>query len=212
VGSFDIELVQEGIEAGLLLQTVHARRARGFLLQSEVHAFMAAVLLWQSGLDAFDSDAGAEPPDRELGEIGRATSGPVMQLSIPLPDLVRGRRQRREKQRSESASRAATRRLSALILIELGAEASGSMADRGRFGHATPLSLKASPTCEREGAVARRLGPSKHRDHPRIGTNYAFSHIDLVSLTTQIEVCLNDRSSPTQCAILALHCFEVPRG
>ena len=30
---------------------------------------MAAVLLWLSGLDAFDSDAEAEPPDRELGEI-----------------------------------------------------------------------------------------------------------------------------------------------
>jgi hypothetical protein len=69
VGSFDIELVQEGIEAGLLLQAVHTWRARGFLLQSEVHAFMAAVLLWLSGLDAFDSDAEAEPPDRELGEI-----------------------------------------------------------------------------------------------------------------------------------------------
>ena len=66
---FGIELLDEGIEAGLLLQAVHAWWSGGFLLQGEVHALVAAVLLRVAWLDAFDCDAEAEPPDRELGEI-----------------------------------------------------------------------------------------------------------------------------------------------
>jgi hypothetical protein len=34
-----------------------------------MHALVAAVLLRMPGLDAFDGDAEAEPPDRELEEI-----------------------------------------------------------------------------------------------------------------------------------------------
>ncbi len=66
---FDIEFAHEVVETGLLLKAVEAWRACGFLLQGEVHALMAAVLLRLAGLDAFDGDAEAQPPDRELGEI-----------------------------------------------------------------------------------------------------------------------------------------------
>ena len=66
---FGIELVHEVVEAGLLLQAVQAWRAGGFLLQGEVHALVAAVLLRMARLDALDGDAEAQPPDRELGEI-----------------------------------------------------------------------------------------------------------------------------------------------
>ena len=67
--SLGVELVHEGVEAGLLLEAVAAWRAGGFLLQGEVHALVAAVLLGTAWLDAFDGDAEAEPPDRELGEV-----------------------------------------------------------------------------------------------------------------------------------------------
>ena len=50
---FGIELADEGIEALLLLQAVGARRPGCFLLESEVHALVASVLLRMAGLDAF---------------------------------------------------------------------------------------------------------------------------------------------------------------
>jgi hypothetical protein len=55
--TFVVELFQEGIELGLLLQQIGASGPGGFLLESQVHAFMPAVLLWISGLNAFDADA-----------------------------------------------------------------------------------------------------------------------------------------------------------
>ena len=45
-----VELLDEGIEAGLLLQAVHAGRAGRLLLEGEVHALVAAVLLGRPGL------------------------------------------------------------------------------------------------------------------------------------------------------------------
>src|SRR5262249_41597872 len=51
VRAFGIELAHEGIEAGLLLQAVAAGRA-GFLLQGQVHALVAAILLRMAWLDA----------------------------------------------------------------------------------------------------------------------------------------------------------------
>ena len=62
--AFGVELADEGVEAGLLLEAVHARRAGGFLLQGQVHALVAAVLLRMAGLDALDGDAEPQPPDR----------------------------------------------------------------------------------------------------------------------------------------------------
>jgi hypothetical protein len=69
VGSFGIELVSEGVEAGLLLETVETWWPGCFGLQREVHALVAAVLLGLAGLDALDGNAEPEPPDGELGEI-----------------------------------------------------------------------------------------------------------------------------------------------
>ena len=46
----------ELIERGLLLQEVLARRLSGFLLEGQVHAFVATVLLWVSRFDALDAD------------------------------------------------------------------------------------------------------------------------------------------------------------
>jgi hypothetical protein len=44
-------------------------RAGCLLLEGEVHALVAAVLLRMAGLDALDRNAEAKPPDRELGEV-----------------------------------------------------------------------------------------------------------------------------------------------
>ncbi len=64
--SFVIELFQESVELGLLLQDVGARWPGGFFLQRQVHALMPPVLLRMTGPNAFDRDAQAQPPDREL--------------------------------------------------------------------------------------------------------------------------------------------------
>jgi hypothetical protein len=37
--------------------------------EGQVHAFMPAILLRMTGLDAFDGDAQTQPPDGELGEV-----------------------------------------------------------------------------------------------------------------------------------------------
>ena len=80
--SFGVELLHEGVEAGLLLEAVHARRPGGFLLEGEVHALVAAVPLRLSWLDALDRDAEPEPPDGELGEVEEGVgAGKGMPLS-----------------------------------------------------------------------------------------------------------------------------------
>ena len=66
---FGVELGREGVEAGLLLQGVGAGRSSGFLLEREVHALVAAVLLRVAWLDALDRDAEPEPPDRQPGQV-----------------------------------------------------------------------------------------------------------------------------------------------
>jgi len=64
VGTFVVEDLDELIEPGLLLQKIPGRRLGGFFLQREMHAFVAAVLLWVTWLDPFDADvkSAACPP------------------------------------------------------------------------------------------------------------------------------------------------------
>lgn len=63
MGPFIVEFCDEVVEPGLLLQAVCARRSGCFLLQGQVHALVAAVLLGMTRLDAFDVDAQSQPPD-----------------------------------------------------------------------------------------------------------------------------------------------------
>jgi hypothetical protein len=58
--------LDEAIELGLLLKKVLRSRPGRFLLQREVHAFVATVLLRVAGLDALKADPQAQPPHREL--------------------------------------------------------------------------------------------------------------------------------------------------
>jgi hypothetical protein len=69
VRPFGIEFLNKVVEAGLLLQTVHSGRSGCFFPQCEMHALVAAVLLWVARLDALDGDAEPQPPHREFGEI-----------------------------------------------------------------------------------------------------------------------------------------------
>ena len=52
-----VEVADEVVEAGLLDEEVLGSRLGGFLLEREVHALVAAVLLGMAGLDALDVDA-----------------------------------------------------------------------------------------------------------------------------------------------------------
>ena len=72
MGTLGVELLQECIEAGLLLQTVEPGRPGGFLLQGQVHALKTAVLLGMAWLNAFDRDAEPEPSDGEFRQLKRA--------------------------------------------------------------------------------------------------------------------------------------------
>src|SRR5215217_7306773 len=89
--SFEIELVNEGVEALLLLQRVHAGRTSGLLLEREVHALVATVLLRMPRLDALDRDAEAQPPDRELGEIEQGIRAGEGNAVVGAGNVSRGR-------------------------------------------------------------------------------------------------------------------------
>jgi hypothetical protein len=58
-----VEDVDKFVKAGLLLQEIGSCRLGGLFFQSEMHAFMTAVLLRVGRLDAFNADPQAEPPD-----------------------------------------------------------------------------------------------------------------------------------------------------
>ena len=56
----------EVIEALLLLQEVERGGLGGFILERQVHALVASILLRMSRLDALNVDAQSQPPHREL--------------------------------------------------------------------------------------------------------------------------------------------------
>src|SRR5262249_49239926 len=62
VRAFAVEHVDETVEAFLLREEVRSPRAGGLLLEREVHALVAAVLLGVGGLDAFVTDTEPAPP------------------------------------------------------------------------------------------------------------------------------------------------------
>jgi hypothetical protein len=55
--SFVIKLLQEGVELGWLSQNVGARRASGFFLQGQMHAFMPAILLGMARPDPLNGNS-----------------------------------------------------------------------------------------------------------------------------------------------------------
>ena len=59
VWPFLVVVVDELVEASLLDEEVPGRRLGGFLLEGQMHTFVAAVLLGMTGLDALDVDAEA---------------------------------------------------------------------------------------------------------------------------------------------------------
>jgi len=61
VRALEVAAVHEVIKSGLLLQEVSASGPSGFLLQRQVHALVATVLLGIGGLNALDADARAQP-------------------------------------------------------------------------------------------------------------------------------------------------------
>ena len=63
---FGVELVHEVVEAGLLLQAVHARGPGCLLFEGAVHALMAAILLGVARFDALDGNAQPQPLDSEF--------------------------------------------------------------------------------------------------------------------------------------------------
>ena len=63
------------IEAGLLLQEIRGRRFGGFFFQSEMHALMTPVLLRRTGLNSFDADSQAQPPDGQLAQVEQGMCG-----------------------------------------------------------------------------------------------------------------------------------------
>ena len=64
----------EVIEAGLG-QEMSRGGLGGFFLQGEGHAFVVSVVLGRAGLDAFDPNAPAQPPDGPFVEMEEGRSG-----------------------------------------------------------------------------------------------------------------------------------------
>ena len=74
VRSLLVEDLDELIEARLLLKEIRCRWFGSFLFQSEMHAFMPAVLLRMAWFDAFDANAEPQPPHGELAQVEQRVS------------------------------------------------------------------------------------------------------------------------------------------
>lgn len=72
---FAIELLDEGIELGLLLQKVSTGRPSGFVFQRQMHALVAAILLGMTRANPFDTDPQAQPPHRQFREVEESVGG-----------------------------------------------------------------------------------------------------------------------------------------
>ena len=89
MGAFSVELPDEVIEAVLLLEMICGGRLFGLILQGEMHAFMATVLLGMAWPDALDRIAKPQPPDRETGEIAEAIGAGKRHAVARVPVSVR---------------------------------------------------------------------------------------------------------------------------
>ena len=68
MGPLLVEAGDEVVEARLLLQDIRGGWLRRFRLQRQMHAFVPPVLLRMARFDAFQLNAQAEPPHRELAQ------------------------------------------------------------------------------------------------------------------------------------------------
>ena len=75
VRAVGVEFLDEGVEAGLLAEAVRGGGAGGLLLEGQVHALVAAVLLRLARGDALERDAEPEPPDREPRQAVEPAAG-----------------------------------------------------------------------------------------------------------------------------------------
>src|SRR5207248_7363033 len=64
-----IELLDEGVEALLLLQEILPAWASRFEFERPVHSLMTTIFLRTAGPDSLELDAEQQPIDGELGEI-----------------------------------------------------------------------------------------------------------------------------------------------
>jgi hypothetical protein len=71
MGPVGVAVIDEGVQANMLLQEVMGGRPGGLVLQGQMHALMTAILLRMSWLDALDVDAQAEPPHRACVEAAQ---------------------------------------------------------------------------------------------------------------------------------------------
>ena len=74
VRALGVELLDEAVEADLLLEAVHAGRPGGLPLQRQMHALVTAVLLRMARLDALDVNAEAQPLEIGKGQWAASPS------------------------------------------------------------------------------------------------------------------------------------------
>ena len=70
-----VEDLDKFVKAGLLLKEIRDHRLGGFFSLSEVHAFVATVLLGMAGLDALEADAEEQPPEGQVAQVEQSVRG-----------------------------------------------------------------------------------------------------------------------------------------